>query len=59
MPDATGVAVPPGIIPYFATGQSLSEPELMYAYETLLSWDGLKIILEGDDSFKISWQPRR
>ena len=31
----------------------LSKPEMLYAYDTLLAWNGLKIVLNDDKTFKV------
>ena len=45
-------------IPYLKIFQPLSQPELLYSFETLLGWNGLKIIPGDDNTFSIVPGPR-
>jgi len=42
-----------GIIPYLKIFQPLSQPEVLYSFETLLGWNGLKVIPSDDNTFSI------
>ncbi len=43
-----------GNIFYFKTSSPLSKPEVIYAFETLLAWNGTKVITHQDGTFSLA-----
>jgi hypothetical protein len=47
-----------GTFPYFVTTCPLSKAQTVYAFETLLRWSGVKIVLNDDNTFSATKEPK-